>query len=107
MVQCEIVGCHGVHFNSLSIAPATYIALCQKHYDEEMYAKYGAPYKPTKESIPTTNTFLCNRCSQEKPWLIWTWSARWGQYFQPDETRVCLACVKQDEDYIRNYGQLS
>jgi len=104
--KCEIIQCSGVYFNSMSIAPGTYVALCQKHYDEEMSIKYGTSYQPTEKPIPTTNTSLCDRCDQEKPWLVMRKSERWGQYFLPNEINICLECLKQDKNYIQDYKQL-
>ena len=35
MKYCSMIGCKEPGFNSLSMAPGTYILLCQEHYIEE------------------------------------------------------------------------
>ena len=36
MKDCSMIGCNEEGFNSLSMAPGTYVLLCQEHYVTEM-----------------------------------------------------------------------
>jgi len=47
-MQCHMIGCKEDIFNSFPLGPGAYIPLCEIHYKEEMYAKYGED-KPTDE----------------------------------------------------------